>query len=52
VVLGEAALNTLPKKYKKKKRIGRHAKKRLHIFFDEQKSHSRMERGIGTKGLL
>ena len=41
----------LLKKYKNK-RIGRHAKKRLHIFFDEQKSHSGMEKGVGTRGLL
>jgi hypothetical protein len=39
VVLGAAALNTLTRKYKKKKkkRTGRNAKKRLHIFLDENK---------------
>lgn len=39
VVLGAVALNTLTRKYKKKKkRTRRNAKKRLHIFLDENKN--------------
>jgi hypothetical protein len=37
MVLGAAALTTLGKKYKKKKRTRRNANKRLHIFLDESK---------------
>ena len=35
VELGIVARNTPSKKYRKKKGMERHTKKRLHIFFDE-----------------
>jgi hypothetical protein len=40
VVLDAIELNTPPKNFKKKKRMERHTKKRLHIFFDESKKTS------------